>query len=76
MTFRSRDDPYRDRKKYHRAAKSDGRGNVSALCFEQPRPIDLSVALWTIRDDAVTCEKCLKLIGQKPSAPATAHIEP
>jgi hypothetical protein len=62
MTFTSPDDPYSDRKKYHRADKSDGRGNVSALCFKRPRPIDLSRALWTTDDRAVTCKKCIALI--------------
>jgi len=62
VIFASPADPYRDRKKYHKAAKSDGRGSVSALCFARPRPINLAHALWTLRDEAVTCPKCLRII--------------
>lgn len=62
--FKSKDDPYRDRKKYHMAHLMSEKG-VSALCFTRPRPINLSVALWTIREEAVTCSKCLALIAKK-----------
>ena len=60
MSFKSPDDPYRDRKKYHMGRYWNPRGEVSALCFKRPRPIDLKVALWTIRWDAVTCRACLR----------------
>jgi hypothetical protein len=43
----------------HRAAKISGDGSVSALCFSKPHPIDLSMASWTQRDEAVTCPRCL-----------------
>ncbi len=56
----SRDDPYRDRKKYHNAHLIGQDGSVSALCFTRPRAIDLARALWTTDDDAVTCKKCLR----------------
>lgn len=56
------DDPYHDHKKYHKANKFASGGRVSALCFNRPRAINLSRALWTIRDEAVTCEKCLRLL--------------
>lgn len=56
----SRDDPYRDRKKYHKAALFGQNGGVSALCFAKPRAIDLERALWTTDDEAVTCKKCLR----------------
>ena len=56
------DDPYHDRKIYHRAAGFNERGGVSALCFSRPREINLRVASWTIRDDAVTCPKCRKIL--------------
>lgn len=52
-------------KLYHRAAKIDQRGNVSALCFASPRPIDLARATWTNRDEAVTCPKCRALIAAR-----------
>lgn len=64
MTFASLDDPYRDKKKYHFAAKMSRDGQVSALCFKRPRAINLDVALWTITPEAVTCTKCLRLMEQ------------
>lgn len=45
-------------KVYHRAAKMDKKGRVSALCFPVPQAINLKKELWTLRDEAVTCEKC------------------
>lgn len=50
------------KKLYHRASKIHDDGKVSALCFARPRPIDLSRASWTIRDEAVTCPRCLRLM--------------
>lgn len=50
------------RKKYHKAALIRADGGVSALCFKRPRAIDLRRALWTLRDEAVTCPKCLKVL--------------
>lgn len=49
-------------KKYHKAKHLGPNGKVSALCFEKPKAIDLKKALWTLRDEAVTCEKCLKVM--------------
>jgi hypothetical protein len=49
-------------KVYHRAAKINANGDVSALCFKSPRPIDLSRSMWTIRDEAVTCPRCRRLM--------------
>jgi len=60
MTFASKDDPYRDQKKYHFAAFWSRDGGVSALCFKSQRPINLKVALWTYRKNAVTCAACLR----------------
>lgn len=42
----------------HRADKINANGDVSALCYSRPHKINLAVAVWTIRDDAVTCSKC------------------
>ena len=56
------DDPYHDHKKYHMADLIMP-GYVSALCFAKPRAINLKVALWTIVPEAVTCKKCLRLMG-------------
>ena len=62
----SLNDPYHDEKKHHKAALFRADGAVSALCFHRPRAIDLSRALWTIVDDAVTCEECLR--AMKPES--------
>lgn len=55
----SRDDPYHDRKVYHFAHLFSGKGAVSPLCAEVPRRLRLRRELWTIREDAVTCKRCL-----------------
>ena len=54
-------------KPVHRGAHWADDGSVSALCFKQPRAINLKVATWTIVDRQVTCKACLKLM---PSARA------
>jgi hypothetical protein len=51
-------------KPYHRAHLMSERG-VSALCFGRPRVIDLSKACWTIRDEAVTCKKCKRVMERE-----------
>lgn len=56
------DDPYNDVKPSHKAAKLNERGQASALCYPIPRPIPDSER-WTIRDEAVTCKKCLKILA-------------
>jgi hypothetical protein len=58
--FMIKTNPYQ--KIYHRAKHIRSDGAVSALCFKTPRKINLKRALWTIRDEAVTCRKCLKLL--------------
>ncbi len=66
----SRDDPYHDEKKYHMADLFAPNGDVSALCFARPRAINLKVALWTLREEDVTCKKCLRLLrDDKPCSP-------
>jgi len=46
---------------YHMAAKIGQHGNVSALCYDEPKPIPLSKReSWTLRPEAVTCKKCLE----------------
>ena len=47
----------------HFAAQVREDGAVSALCFSKPRKIDLSRAVWTNREEAVTCPRCLKIMG-------------
>lgn len=51
-------------KTIHRAKHIRDDGAVSALCYSQPRAIDLSRATWTIRDEAVTCSRCLALMRE------------
>ena len=46
----------------HKADKIREDGAVSALCFSQPRAIDMKRATWTTSDDAVTCEKCTAIL--------------
>jgi len=48
----------------HRGDKCNDKGQVSALCFERPRPINLSKSSWTNRDEAVTCAKCLRKLKE------------
>jgi hypothetical protein len=54
---------YPNPKIYHFAAKINERGDVSALCFAKPRPINLRVASWTNRRTAVTCPKCRRILA-------------
>ncbi len=63
-----KDDPYHDDKKYHMADKWNLDGKVSALCFKKPRAINLKVALWTLCLEAVTCEKCLRVLAEREKA--------
>jgi hypothetical protein len=58
---------YPNPKIYHRAKSIREDGAVSALCFKQERPINLRIASWTNRDEAVTCPKCRALMDIKPS---------
>jgi len=64
----SRDDPYHDVKKYHMAHLWSQKGDVSPLCADKPRKINLSRELWTIRPEAVTCKKCLARLAEKKAA--------
>lgn len=61
-----KDDPYRDKKLYHKADKIHPvTAKVSALCFAVPRPIPNRRGIsWTLRDEAVNCPKCLRLLGR------------
>lgn len=63
-------DPYHDEKVYHYAAKMNADGGVSALCFVKPRAIDLTRALWTIREGAVTCPKCKRELRSRALQPS------
>jgi len=67
-----KNDPYRDRKIYHKAHMWGPNGQVSALCFPNPRPINLNRASWTITDKTVTCPKCLKIMEREIAQGATA----
>ena len=54
---------------YHRGDKVDEKGRVSALCFAEPRPIDMRRASWTLADAFVTCPKCAALIRARNKTP-------
>jgi hypothetical protein len=47
---------------YHRAKLISNNGDVSPLCAKIPRKLNLVKELWTNRDEAVTCHKCLAII--------------
>ena len=50
---------------YHRAELISNNGDVSPLCAKTPHKINLAKELWTNRDEAVTCPKCLRIINSK-----------
>ncbi len=54
----SESDPYHDHKKYHMAKLFSQDGDVSPLCADKPRKLNLKRELWTITPTAVTCRKC------------------
>lgn len=59
------------RRKRHRAHLIGPNGEVSALCFATPRPIDMrpsSKETWTTDDRAVTCPKCKAAIAARKAA--------
>jgi len=54
-------DPYHDKRTYHMAKLMDDKGNVSPVCADRPKALDLAKhQLWTLDWNAVTCKKCLK----------------
>lgn len=61
---------------YHRAHLMGPDGQVSALCFKRPRAIDLRTASWTLRDDEVTCPKCIATINRRSALPAGSGTVP
>jgi hypothetical protein len=46
----------------HRAKHIRPDGAVSALCFTQPRKIDLKRSTWTLDDQRVNCPRCREII--------------
>lgn len=48
----------------HKAGKINQRGGVSAICFKSPRAINMKIASWVMRDEAVTCPNCLLKIKE------------
>ena len=47
----------------HKAIKFAPNGDASALCSDRPKAINMRSATWVLRDEAVTCKRCLaKLI--------------
>ena len=65
-----KNDPYHNNKVCHHANKINEKGQVSALCFDPPRAINLKVATYVFapeNDVNVTCGKCLKLMNAKRS---------
>ncbi len=70
----SKDDPYHDSKVYHKAHLWSKNGHVSPLCAKKPRALNLSRELWTIRDEAVTCKRCLAAIAAANTSGGHAHV--
>jgi hypothetical protein len=62
--MKSVNDPYNDKKTYHKAAKINDIGQASALCYSIPKAIP-NTETWTLRNEAVTCKKCLKHLKNK-----------
>lgn len=56
--------PYRP-KPVHRAKLIGEGGCVSPLCAPRPRAINLRRATWTLRDEAVTCKRCLAKLAAR-----------
>lgn len=57
-------DPYHEKRTYHKAHLVDDKGNVSPLCADKPKALNLKKhQLWTLRWELVTCRRCL---AQKP----------
>lgn len=50
-------------KPIHLAKMIRDNGDVSPICAEKPRAINLSKSSWTNRKNAVTCRKCLEKIS-------------
>ncbi len=67
----SKDDPYHDIRPYHKAHLVSAKGDVSPLCAARPRKIDLRRELWTLRDEAVTCKRCLAALAAGREGDAT-----
>lgn len=59
---------YPDQKIYHMAKLIGPNGEVSPLCADRPRKINLRRALWTLRAEAVTCAKCRKRLSEQPKS--------
>lgn len=59
-------DPHGVGRLYHRADKINPSGAISALCYPTPRAIPTTGReTWTLRDEAVTCPKCLKILAKR-----------
>lgn len=64
-------------KVYHFAALFSEKGGASALCYVRPRAINLKAGQsWTIREEAVTCPKCIKAIAASTEKLARALSAP
>jgi hypothetical protein len=61
--MKMKDDPYNDIKKIHYANLIGPQGQVSPMCANPPRAINLNREIWTLRKQDVTCSKCLDALG-------------
>src|SRR6267154_360032 len=58
---------------YAKLVRSDGA--ISPLCAKKPRALDLTESAWTIRKEAVTCKRCIRLLSQS-NLPTTLNFSP
>jgi len=57
---------YKQRSPIHKARLICEDGNISAVCYDPPRPIPVDDETWVTSDamnDEVTCEDCLRVMG-------------
>lgn len=66
----------------HIATKLDDHGNVSALCFDPPRVINMRRHTWTLDPDWASCRRCKRIHMDRSGYKAkgvgvvTAHTPP
>lgn len=60
----------------HLAGAVTPSGDVSAVCFKKPRPIDMKQATWTTSTDLVTCERCLAKLASIGAALFASSASP
>lgn len=65
---------YPHEKVRHLAGKINAAGQVSALCFDPPKPIRLAVASWVAQGKHASCKKCLAILKERGIDPETFSV--